>query len=78
MTEFPILCELALGSDELCIFDNEDNWKSNHPACRFVRMVELLSTDKNIRPLKYESIKKDFLIYSEDVLKACGYKDTAQ
>lgn len=72
--EFPILCELALASDELCKFDNAHEWKSNHPAWRFVKMVELLSTDKNIRPLKYESIKEDFLSYSEDVLKTCGYK----
>jgi len=73
--EFPILCELALSSDELCKFDNKCNWKNNHPAWRFIKMIEFLLADKNICQLKYENIKEDFIIYSKYILENCDYKN---
>lgn len=73
--EFPIICELALSFGKICRVSNDENWKSNHPAWRFVKLIETIEQYKPEEYLfLYDDIENNFIIYAERLLSKCGYE----
>lgn len=75
--EFPILCELALSTDKLCQFDREGTWKNHHPAWRFVKMIDVISTYTHMEYLEALNIKERFTDYAERLLQRCSFTSLA-
>lgn len=71
--EFPILCEIALTTDELCQFDRKTTWQKHHPAWRFVKMVDIISTYNSMEHLEVPNIKERFNEYAEKLLQQCSF-----
>ncbi|WP_033168190.1 hypothetical protein [Clostridium sp. KNHs205] len=80
--EFLIVCEIALSVDRLIPFtifptddkEMETKWKSQHPAWRFIRIIDLLSKSQEsivkITPTNYE---EQFLPYCKAITDLCGF-----
>lgn len=76
--EFPVLCELALATDHLCHFEEGDAWKDNHPAWRFIKLVELAASYYDETQLNSENIREYFDTYSKNLLQKCFHTDLDQ
>lgn len=68
--EFPVVCELALSPVHLLSPLGKLSYKENHPAWRFVRIVDYLKTTRPILDLDSD---ESFIRYCDLVLSACGY-----
>lgn len=76
--EFPILCELALATDHLCHFEKDLAWKDDHPAWRFVKLVEFAASYHDETPPDGKNIKEYFNAYSKKLLWECFHTDWEQ
>lgn len=68
--EFPVVCELALSTAHLLSPSDKFSYKENHPAWRFIRIVDYLKT---VRPILNPDSDESFIRYCDSVLSACGY-----
>lgn len=71
--EFPIICELALTTNHLCIINTDKDWKSNHPAWRFIKLIDVIAGYDESEWLLYEDIEAKFSSYVDRTLKLCAY-----
>ena len=70
--EFPAVCEMALLSTPICAIDQEE-WKSNYPAWRFIKIVDTISSYNSPEFLGNE-IDKNYVPYCEKTLSICGFE----
>lgn len=71
LTEFPIVCDLALQAYWNEPVTSEEDWQASHPGWRFVRIIQEIISN-NIR-LNQKDPYGDYERYCDAVLRACGY-----
>lgn len=72
--EFPIICNLALQTDYIDGSFSETKWKSNHPAWRFIALIDALKDNVVPEMDSIRLIKRNYLDYCNKLLNICGYK----
>lgn len=70
--EFPTACELALCACDFCM-PGQPNWKNNHPAWRFVKIVDVMIGLDGSQYLYGENITKHYVTYANKILDICGF-----
>ena len=70
--EFPTACELALCACEFCM-PGQPNWKNNHPAWRFIKIVDAIINLDESQYLHSDNITSLYVTYANKVLDACGF-----
>lgn len=71
--EFPIICELALTVNHLCMISSDHNWKSNHPAWRYIKLIDIIADYQEYEYLEHGDIKDRYAAYVEMTLLRCGF-----
>lgn len=71
--EFPLICDLALQFKHIGFARKDTNWKENHPAWRFVTMVEALKNTPDIPYLDLSNIEQSSSIYIDKILSVCNF-----
>lgn len=72
LSEFPIVCELALCFSHIPKFDDRSSYSDNHPAWRFVKIVDFLKCNH----LEYDIFDdKSFFEYTSTILRGCKFED---
>jgi hypothetical protein len=70
--EFPIICDLALQISWNYPPKTEFEWRSSHPAWRFIYLIDNLKKNVNA-PLSLEKIKENYLDYCNCLLDGCSF-----
>ena len=70
--EFPTACELALCACDFCM-PGQPNWKQNHPAWRFVEIVDAMINLDGSQYLHEDNITRQYVVYANKILDACGF-----
>lgn len=72
--EFPIVCEIALLTDKLCKTEDIEQWKNNHPAWRFIKVVEYLKDNPDMMNISFENLKENFSSYMKLIIERCNFE----
>lgn len=72
ITEFPVVCDIALQAYWTDPVQSSEDWKNSHPGWRFVYIIDMI-IENNIK-LDLNRIKEDYERYCDEITKSCGYK----
>lgn len=71
--EFPVVCELSLAFCHIPKFDDINNFKVNHPAWRFLKIVDFLKSNDDIGELVLFD-NQSFYTYTNRILEGCNFE----
>lgn len=72
--EFPAVCEIALMSSQVGDLRDEDDWKNNHPAWRFLKIVEYMKKNKDIPRIIPDKIDSTYQKFVDYIIENCDFK----
>ncbi|MDU4934879.1 MAG: hypothetical protein E6X43_06075, partial [Peptostreptococcaceae bacterium] len=73
LIEFPLVCDLALQLKSISLSKKNTEWENNHPAWRFVKIVEVLKNNPDIPYLDYCNIEKSSKTYIDKIIAVCKF-----
>ncbi len=73
LTEFPIVCELALATAHVPNPSSQEEFRKYAPNWRFVEMVEKIKTLEDLPTIDFNN-NATYFDYANAVLNACGYE----
>lgn len=72
--EFPLICDLALQLKNIGFPKKNNKWEDNHPAWRFLKIVEALKNNTDIPYLDYSNIEETSKTYIDKILNVCNFE----
>ena len=73
LTEFPIICELALATAHIPGPSSQEEFRKYAPNWRFVKIVENIRTLETLPTINFNN-NATYFDYADAVLNACGYE----
>lgn len=71
---FPAVCEIALKTSSIGDLSDINSWKKNHPAWRFISIIDVLKNNKKIPVIKLDNIEKTYSAFVNSIIKECGFR----